>query len=482
MRIKSIALFLLPVLLTLAVNTAGAPDTSLCGPKSLQIVLQSRKVSGALEELCGLASYDPKKGVTMLGLHDAARAKNVPVAPVRIGLADLCRIKEKSIAFVDGNHFLVVCGCDRDKVMLEDPFRGSYSQPRRDFQKRWNGEALVFGNTARTMLASRKPIPAPKTKSPGIQFESMRHAFGTVDENSTLNHTFEFRNSGSDTLSVTVRSTCSCTAALLSEKRIPPGGAGRIRMEFKTENRLGPTSQSIHVRSNDPANPMLTLTMTAVIRGSVKVVPERLWIDNLPAGGEVTREILVVDSGDGSLAVEKVTVPGGMRAKTLPARKDKSGLRVIPVSLTITGDATAGGFEKTVSVRTNDSRRREIPVPVAGMTRAAVKAFPPRIFFGEVNPDSPAAREVTISGDNGRKTGSMRARISSPQVTVEMLPAGNGTGYKLVARLRELQPGNTIRDSVQVYLGESTIPALDIPLFAKVVEREVQSPKSKVQN
>lgn len=405
----------------------------------------------------------------MLGLYEAAQAKKVPVAAVRMDIPGLCRNKESKIVFVDGNHFLVICGCDKDNVFIDDPFTGKYSQSKAVFQKRWNGETLLFGQTARVMLASRKPAPVFKVQGPRIQFDQTVRDFGVVDEESVLTHTFSFRNTGSDTLDVTVRSTCGCTAALLSGKRVPPGGMGKVRMEFKTQGRKGATSQSIHVRTNDPTNQMLTLSMTALIRGSVKVVPDRLWLDNVLAGVNVTREVLVADSGDGLLAIESVRVPRGVTSKVLPPRKDKSGLRVIPIHLSIAAD-TVGMLEKAITIRTNDARKREIILPISGTVQARIKAFPPRLFFGEVKQDSIAQREIIISGTNGTKIDGVRVSSGSSLVSFDVIPMDNGAQYKVIATLTASQSVAAIRDSVSVFLADSNDPAIDIPLYARVVQ------------
>ena len=463
------AVLLLVIFFAGSHSSHGAPDTSLCGPKSLQIALKNQGVSSSLNELCSLTRYDPKTGTTMLGLYEAARAKKVPVAAVRITLEELCRSGESKIAFVDGNHFLVVCGCDKDNVTIEDPFTGKHSQARADFQKRWNGETLLFGRSARGALAMRKPEPVFTPKGPRVQFDTILRDFGAVDEGSILTNTFSFRNTGSDTLTVNVRSTCGCTAALLSDKKIPPGGMSRVHMEFKTRDRKGPTSQSIHVRTNDPANQMLTLTMTALIRGSINVIPDRLWLDELFTGASVKREVLVADAGDGMLKVESVRVPKGITARALAPRKDKSGLRVIPVILTVLAEGT-GRLEKGITICTNDARRKEIPLPISGIVQARVKAFPPRLFFGEVRPDSIAQREIILSGANGAKIDGVRVTSGSPNITFDVISMENGTKYKVIASLNARKSEITVRDSVSVFLTGSVSPVIDIPLYARVVQ------------
>lgn len=297
----------------------------------------------------------------------------------------------------------------------------------------------------------------------------MLQDFGTVDEGSVLTYTFFFRNTGSDTLDVIVRSTCGCTAALLSDKNVPPGGIGKVRMEFKTQDRKGATSQSINVRTNDPTNQMLTLTMTAIVRGSVKVIPDRLWLDDVLSGAKVNREVLVVDSGDDILTVDKVRVPKGITVSVLPPRKDKSGLRVIPISLSVSVDSL-GLFEKVITICTNDTRRKEIPLIISGTIQAKVKALPPRIFFGEVKPDSIARRELNISSTNGGKIEGLRATSGSPLVKIDLIPLENGAKYKMIASLNAPQNVITVRDSISVYLTDISTPVINIPMYAKVTQ------------
>lgn len=446
-------------------NTA----TSLCGPTSLQIALKDQGISASLEELCAFSGYDSLSGATMLGLFDAAKKMGAAVAPVRIDMETLCGIREKSVVFVDENHFLVFCGCSRDKVMLEDPSTGKYSQPRADFLRRWNGEALLFGKAAKAALAAGREAAQTVASGPRIHFPKTRHPFGVIDETSVLTCVFPFRNTGSDTLSLKVRSGCGCAAATLSDERVPPGMGGSVRVTFTAENRKGFTSQRVDVRTNDPAQPLLSLTVTADVRGVVKLVPDHLWIDTIGCGEKTIREVLVLDPGDGKLAVERVEAPDGVTARIHPAKKGKDGMRVIPVSLTITGNQ-AGAFERKVVIYTNDKQRALIPLPISGEIRTEISALPPRVFFGEIRPDSTAVRELVLSGEKGKALGEIRAKIATPHVSLDLIPTDHGTRYTLIARTSGLPRGVTLRDSIQVYRGNSSRPAMNIPLYARAAE------------
>ncbi len=442
---------------------------SLCGPVSLQIALKSQGVVASLDELCALSGYDSVTGTTMLGLHDAARRKGVAVAPVRLDLGALCGVREKSVLFVDENHFLVFCKCNRDNVILEDPFMGRYSQSKAEFARRWNGETLLFGRMATVVLENHRVAGGTVQPGPKIEFTATRHSFGLVDESSVLTCTFLFRNTGSDTLLVNVRSGCGCATASLSGDRVPPGADGSVRVVFDTENRKGFISQKIAVRTNDPGQPMFSLAVSAHVRGMVKLLPDRLWIDTIGCGDSVVREVLVLDSGEGSLAVERVEVPEGVSAEICPARSGKDGARVIPVLLRVTGNRT-GTFNHTAVIHTNDRQRKALSLPITGEVVPELTVLPPRVFFGTIRPDTAAVREIAISSRNERDTGEIRVKIANPRISLDLTPTTKGNKYRLIATVAGLTPGGTVRDSIAVYIGDSTRPEMHIPLYARASE------------
>ena len=103
-------------------------------------------------------------------------------------------------------------------------------------------------------------------KSPIIYFPETQHDFGQVKEGEKVNYTFKFANKGSSNLIVKdIKTSCGCTAALLSADNLPPGQEGTIQVELDTKNRSGKMSRTITVRSNDPKDPAKILTIYADI-------------------------------------------------------------------------------------------------------------------------------------------------------------------------------------------------------------------------
>ena len=101
---------------------------------------------------------------------------------------------------------------------------------------------------------------------PKIFFPETQHDFGQVKEGDKVDYTFKFMNSGSSNLTIKdVKTSCGCTAALLSEDNLNPGQEGTIRVELNTANRSGKMSRTVTIQSNDPKEPAKVLTIYADI-------------------------------------------------------------------------------------------------------------------------------------------------------------------------------------------------------------------------
>jgi hypothetical protein len=144
---------------------------------------------------------------------------------------------------------------------------------------------------------------------PRAVFKETSHDFGKVKQGDVVSHEFAFKNEGGAPLIVDkVETTCGCTAALVSEKKIAPGAEGRIKTTFDTRGYSGRLSRFIYVVSNDAENPRRELSLIADIE-----VPPAARIDvdkyNVDMGrcleGETpTAKIVIKSAGERELKVE----------------------------------------------------------------------------------------------------------------------------------------------------------------------------------
>jgi hypothetical protein len=93
-----------------------------------------------------------------------------------------------------------------------------------------------------------------------------QHDFGKVKQGLKIAYTFKFENQGNMPLIISdVKTSCGCTAAVISEKTIEPGKSGSIKVEFDTKDKQGKNSKSITVISNDSKEPQKIITIYADI-------------------------------------------------------------------------------------------------------------------------------------------------------------------------------------------------------------------------
>lgn len=105
------------------------------------------------------------------------------------------------------------------------------------------------------------------TDSPMMFFDQTQHDFGTVQEGDTVKYTFNFTNKGNATLKIRdIKTSCGCTAALVSSEKIDPGKEGTLNVSLDTSHRSGKMSRRVTIYSNDPTNPDLVLTIFANVQ------------------------------------------------------------------------------------------------------------------------------------------------------------------------------------------------------------------------
>ena len=106
--------------------------------------------------------------------------------------------------------------------------------------------------------------------TPRINFIQDSHDFGRVLQGKTVEYIFTFENRGTDDLLIKeVTTSCGCTAALLSANVIKPGETGQIKVSYDSQGRAGKVSRTINVVSNDPVEPIIELSIAAMVDSSM---------------------------------------------------------------------------------------------------------------------------------------------------------------------------------------------------------------------
>ncbi len=113
----------------------------------------------------------------------------------------------------------------------------------------------------------KEPLMGEAASGARLQFETTTHDFGVIEEGSIVDWNAKFTNTGkSDLIINDVKSSCGCTAAVVSGKIIKPGETGNLRIEFDSSNRTGKINKTVTLYTNDSYNPNPTAIIIAEIQ------------------------------------------------------------------------------------------------------------------------------------------------------------------------------------------------------------------------
>lgn len=154
-----------------------------------------------------------------------------------------------------------------------------------------------------TLLATGFLSLAARQRGPSIEFDSPTKNASKVIDGEVINQSFKFTNIGDAQLEITsVEPACGCTSALPVPNRVAPGQSGLIKVEIKTEGFAAQItnlaeavsmSKTITVRTNDPKQPQVVLTVNFNVAPEIVVSEPSIYFGSNPRGQEVTRELTV---------------------------------------------------------------------------------------------------------------------------------------------------------------------------------------------
>ncbi len=181
-----------------------------------------------------------------------------------------------------------------------------------------------------------------------------------------VHHAFAFRNAGGLDLQIdNLRPSCDCTATAAPVRLLPPGTDSAIEVSFDTSDEFGRQTRTITVYSNDPAQPVITLTLRAEVAAEVAADPPQLYVGHVRRGQTAPHDARLIVGDPGAVTLGPLEASGPVVNSFL--RAGDAGKRVV---VTIKPDAPLGRFRETVTIHTTSRQRPVLTIPVSGTVEA----------------------------------------------------------------------------------------------------------------
>jgi outer membrane murein-binding lipoprotein Lpp len=141
-------------------------------------------------------------------------------------------------------------------------------------------QELEGKKTTATTPAVTPETPAAEEKPtgpiPAMEFETIDHDFGTINEGDVVEYTYKFKNTGEAPLIIQgAQGSCGCTVPEWPKEPVPVGGTGIIKAKFDSNGKQNTQNKTVTVTAN-------TWPKQTVLRFKAMVLPKASVPDNGP--------------------------------------------------------------------------------------------------------------------------------------------------------------------------------------------------------
>jgi hypothetical protein len=213
------------------------------------------------------------------------------------------------------------------------------------------------------VLAVLTVLPV-RAAEPRLVPEQDGASFGQLQEGESFTQTFRFRNVGDAPLTIQKeRTSCGCTAAVLSAREIPAGETGTVTVTFNSAGFRGPVVKTVTLTVNDPHQPEVNFSLTGEVLPALELEPAQLVLEGIAPGGRAEKVVTLTNRGNRTVNLRELRTtdpaitaslnretlaPGDSAQMTVGVKLDAEVRRVSGYVLLQTDHPTAGHLRLTV--------------------------------------------------------------------------------------------------------------------------------------
>lgn len=297
-----------------------------------------------------------------------------------------------------------------------------------------------------------------------IVFEEEIFNFGKIYIGEIVEYGFKFKNLGSGELIINnVKSSCGCTAALVSKNHLQKNETGEVKVKFNPGRYVGKVSKSVVVNSNDPKCSAVKLTITGEVIEEVSINPKQINFGIIRKGDSCTRNIEIKTIPELKIEIKKVESPNPY----ISIKEDKKNVNdLFHYQVTVSNYDYIGKFNGIIFVYTSSSKQERLDIPFSGEVIGDITIYPEIVSFGKVTKDQNVNKTVILNFVN------KEVKIEKIEVFPNMINYTmselNPTSKKINVTLGNDSTVGKITGSLKIYTNSTLQPIIHIPINGEI--------------
>ncbi len=303
-------------------------------------------------------------------------------------------------------------------------------------------------------------------QGPDIFFKNPDFNFGQIFKGQKVEHIYEFENRGKDILTIgKVKTSCGCTAALLTNNTVPPGKTGEIKATFNSGSRTGNVTKSISVISNDPERPSYKLTISGKIIEDVIIKPKNINFGSVYLGEKINKTI----------SIKSQTMPDFKIKKIRPSKQfinasiveEKNGEYIINVVLK--DNHKIGRFSGGIYLETNSPKQQKANIPFFGEIVGDITTYPKRIYYGTTTEGKELTQKLFVKiKDHNIKILNTKLSPDFLSIKIDERYELNNPHYLIQIKLHKEATIGKLNGLLELYTNSNSQPFIKIPITGDI--------------
>jgi hypothetical protein len=326
------------------------------------------------------------------------------------------------------------------------------------------------------------PLPnVPSTEAtpvtgdvPSIEFKELTYDFGEIEEGQEVTHIYKFNNTGKGSLKVdSVRTSCGCTAALVTAETVAPGAEGDIKVTFKTAGKKGDQAKRITVRSNDPKNPIVTLTIKGKVKVELDVTPDTIFFGQIKKNQGLQREIKIMPSNQKDFKIESIKSSSEFITTTMDKYKEAE-MTGYKVMVNLSEKMKPGSVSESITINTNNTKKPQIKISISGRILGDIVVTPTSLSFVSSAMDVKNIRRLVVVNDGPTPMKIEKVIIDKPEFSYEIKEVTEGKQIEIEVTFKPTTKTDPrISTPLKIITNNPDQKEIDIPMYASLRQAEM---------